>query len=130
MADILLKGGKMLNKSCPNCNAPLFKHQGRTFCPRCNWEEGKGTLPGKSKEEEGPAMPPSPEEGKTPAQADLDEPWRTLGRAEAVVLEKIRAYSDRLSTSDENVTFEANIDALDDLLGLLDKILEMKRKKV
>jgi UPF0148 protein len=35
MADYLLKGGKMLEKSCKTCGCPLFEVKGRTFCVVC-----------------------------------------------------------------------------------------------
>ncbi|MEJ2277436.1 MAG: Sjogren's syndrome/scleroderma autoantigen 1 family protein [Candidatus Lokiarchaeota archaeon] len=39
MADLLRKGNKMLNRSCPQCNNPLFENKnGKIFCPSCNRE--------------------------------------------------------------------------------------------
>lgn len=38
MAEYLLKGGKMLAKTCPACNSPLFEVKGRTFCVVCEEE--------------------------------------------------------------------------------------------
>ena len=35
MAEHLLKGGKMLEKSCKTCGCPLFEVKGRTFCVVC-----------------------------------------------------------------------------------------------
>ena len=35
MAEYLLNGGKMLAKTCPTCNSPLFEVKGRTFCAVC-----------------------------------------------------------------------------------------------
>ena len=32
MAEYLLKGGKMLEKSCKTCGCPLFEVKGKTFC--------------------------------------------------------------------------------------------------
>jgi UPF0148 protein len=39
MAEYLLKGGKMLDKSCKTCGCPLFEVKGRTTCVVC--EENK-----------------------------------------------------------------------------------------
>jgi len=37
MAELLRSGNTMLNKSCPECNSPLFKNRkGEIFCPSCN----------------------------------------------------------------------------------------------
>src|SRR5512136_1718279 len=35
MAEYLLKGGKMLEKSCKACGCPLFEVKGKTFCVVC-----------------------------------------------------------------------------------------------
>lgn len=35
MADYLLKGAKMLAKTCPECHAPLFEYKGKQFCVAC-----------------------------------------------------------------------------------------------
>ncbi len=35
MAEYLLKGGKMLEKSCPTCGCPLFEYKKKTFCVVC-----------------------------------------------------------------------------------------------
>jgi len=35
MAEYLLKGGKMLSKTCPECGAPLFEVKGETKCVVC-----------------------------------------------------------------------------------------------
>ena len=35
MAEYLLKGGKMLEKSCKTCGAPMFEVKGKTFCVVC-----------------------------------------------------------------------------------------------
>ena len=35
MAEYLLKGGKMLEKSCKKCGCPMFEVKGKTFCVVC-----------------------------------------------------------------------------------------------
>ena len=35
MAQYLLKGGKMLAKTCQKCGSPLFEFKGETFCVVC-----------------------------------------------------------------------------------------------
>lgn len=42
MADYLLKGAKMLAKTCPVCHAPLFEYKGTQFCVVCA-ESAKAT---------------------------------------------------------------------------------------
>lgn len=34
-AEILLKGGVMLSKACPDCFSPLYKLQDKTLCVKC-----------------------------------------------------------------------------------------------
>jgi UPF0148 protein len=43
MAEYLLKGGKMLAKTCPKCGSPLFEYKGETFCVVCADQEQTGT---------------------------------------------------------------------------------------
>lgn len=40
MAEYLLKGGKMLSKTCPACGCPLFEVKGETLCVVCREEQG------------------------------------------------------------------------------------------
>ena len=35
-SDILLKGGKLLGESCPQCGGLLLQYQGRTVCVNCD----------------------------------------------------------------------------------------------
>jgi UPF0148 protein len=35
MAEYLLKGGKMLEKTCKTCGCPLFEYRKKTFCVVC-----------------------------------------------------------------------------------------------
>ncbi len=39
MAGYLLKGGKMLSKTCPSCGCPLFDYKGETICVVCREEQ-------------------------------------------------------------------------------------------
>jgi UPF0148 protein len=39
MAEYLLKGGKMLSKTCPSCGCPLFDYKGETLCVVCREEQ-------------------------------------------------------------------------------------------
>jgi UPF0148 protein len=48
MAEYLLKGGKMLEKSCKTCGCPLFEVKGKTLCVVCaehDNAEKSGTAP-------------------------------------------------------------------------------------
>jgi UPF0148 protein len=41
MAEYLLKGAKMLAKTCPVCGSPMFTYKDRTFCVTCEMEDEK-----------------------------------------------------------------------------------------
>ena len=41
MAEYLLKGGKMLSKTCPACGCPLFEVKGETLCVVCREEQAR-----------------------------------------------------------------------------------------
>jgi UPF0148 protein len=45
MAEYLLKGGKMLEKSCKTCGCPLFEVKGKMLCVVCA-ENATGEKPG------------------------------------------------------------------------------------
>jgi UPF0148 protein len=47
MAECLLKGGKMLEKSCKTCGCPLFEVKGKTLCIVCAENENAKKTPPK-----------------------------------------------------------------------------------
>lgn len=63
MAGYLLKGGKMLAKSCKVCGYPLFEYKGKTQCVICPLAAQTEPLP----EQEPPA--PTQKPGRSPAPA-------------------------------------------------------------
>jgi len=40
MSELLLKGATMTNRHCEDCGDPIFRHDGREFCPSCGNEVG------------------------------------------------------------------------------------------
>jgi uncharacterized Zn finger protein (UPF0148 family) len=38
LSELLLKGATMTNKHCTECGDPIFRHDGREFCPSCQRE--------------------------------------------------------------------------------------------
>ena len=38
MSELLLKGATMTNRHCNDCGDPIFRHDGREFCPSCGNE--------------------------------------------------------------------------------------------
>jgi len=63
MAEYLLKGGKMLEKSCPVCGCPLFEYKKKTFCVVCAEKKpSETTVPA-------PSNPAVPVQGEPMAHA-------------------------------------------------------------
>ncbi len=74
MAEYLLKGGKMLEKSCRQCGCPQFEYKGKTFCVVCAEREqekkGASSQPTGQKAREARKAPaPSGGSGTTGAPA-------------------------------------------------------------
>ena len=68
MAEYLLKGGKMLAKSCKVCGYPLFEYRGETRCVVCPLAEPESPLPVPE-----PAQSPSPaREPPGPVAAEIE----------------------------------------------------------
>jgi UPF0148 protein len=71
MAEYLLKGAKMLSKTCPDCGCPVFQVKDRTFCVVC--EERKSEAP-----ENTPGAVTAKTADVTREPAGADEPSSTL----------------------------------------------------
>jgi len=72
MAEYLLKGGKMLEKTCKTCGCPLFEVKGKTFCVVC--AEKPAAAPA-SAEQAVPVTPAHHEHGHScTCGEDHDEP--------------------------------------------------------
>lgn len=39
MSELLLQGATMTNTHCDRCGSPMFRHNGRSFCPHCAHED-------------------------------------------------------------------------------------------
>jgi uncharacterized Zn finger protein (UPF0148 family) len=42
MSELLLKGATMTNGHCGECGSPIFRYEGREFCPSCQRAVGEG----------------------------------------------------------------------------------------
>lgn len=58
MAECLLKGGKMLDKTCPSCGSPLFMVKGETKCVVCGEARKSGSPEAAGKVQELPEAVP------------------------------------------------------------------------
>ena len=63
MAEYLLKGGKMLEKTCRTCGCPLFEVKGRTLCVVCAENEPANDTKN-AKGAKKPAVPPAQGTGR------------------------------------------------------------------
>ncbi len=90
MSELLLQGATMTNRHCPECHSPVFRYEGKQFCPTCQKEvtgetdtefDGEKTVPatsgtdGEGRETEGRgASEKSGEHEKPEAKADRKDP--------------------------------------------------------
>ncbi len=89
MAGYLLKGGKMLAKSCKVCGYPLFEYKGETQCVICPQETSGEPLP----EPEPPGEVPVPGQSSAPAAAAREPRGRVAAELERTIIhlcERIR----------------------------------------
>ena len=63
MAEFLLKGGKMLEKSCGTCGCPLFEVKGKTYCVVCAENEAAAKDPKGAKGAKKTAAAPAGKDG-------------------------------------------------------------------
>ena len=64
MSELLLQGATMTNQHCDTCGTPIFRYQGRTFCPTCQEERGQAQA-----QEAAPEAGGEAEEGQPSADA-------------------------------------------------------------
>jgi uncharacterized Zn finger protein (UPF0148 family) len=84
MSELLLKGATMTSRHCGECGDPIFRHDGREFCPTCGRqaaggdgaggasvaaEAGGQTTDDGNPTTTGEGAPPSPEAGDASAEA-------------------------------------------------------------
>ncbi|ELZ55005.1 MULTISPECIES: Sjogren's syndrome/scleroderma autoantigen 1 family protein [Halorubrum] len=72
MSELLLKGATMTNRHCDNCGDPIFRHDGREFCPSCGNEVGGAT--GANADENSAGAADSPATDADSPATDADSP--------------------------------------------------------
>jgi len=73
MAEYLLKGGKMLEKSCKTCGCPLFEVKGKTFCVVCAENEAAAKAAQKPAPPAAAQAPPAESRQECTCGVDHDE---------------------------------------------------------
>lgn len=88
MAEYLLRGGKMLAKTCPACGSPLFEYKGETRCVVCAEEENNGGKQQRAESDQNPSTSTGP--------APADYPALEAGISETVLnlCERVQAERD------------------------------------
>jgi uncharacterized Zn finger protein (UPF0148 family) len=79
MSELLLKGATMTNSHCDACGDPIFRHDGRTFCPTCRTEGGAAEAGEKAQAEgetETDADAPTPDADRSTDAPDRSSPSR------------------------------------------------------
>lgn len=112
MAEYLLKGGKMLSKTCPVCHSPLFEYKGMTLCVVCEEEKAarsQKTQPAARPPSSGSATDSAPQEFVAPG--GLEEEFALTLRALLIQAREERD-SNRIVTLMESVRKGAEAYAL------------------
>ncbi len=78
MSELLLKGATMLNVHCQDCASPIFRHEGREFCPTCGRSVDELQMAGDASalETDTEQVDPTATDGQEPAVTDeqIEEP--------------------------------------------------------
>ena len=116
MADLLRKGHKMLNLSCPICNNPIFQNKdGVSFCAICNREVimADSVLDKNIKEKE-TLLPKNIKQVNVPTVLV------------AVLTDKLNWITQKLEKENQLDIIEKYVKILFDLLNLLEKAKDFK----
>lgn len=103
MSELLLKGATMTNRHCEECGDPIFRHEGREFCPTCGRQRAADGTPASDAPDETVSPVESEGTGVTGKAADGPErPASPAGRPAASEQpgpsESTAARSDRSQT--------------------------------
>jgi uncharacterized Zn finger protein (UPF0148 family) len=103
MAELLRSGATMLQDTCPTCNSPLFRFEGKVFCVKCG--------------------PPSPKPNAVHRSVDLDT---IVPQMMSTILNKLRELDVQLNrtTDPESLYKSAKV-----VLTLLRALEHLKRLK-
>jgi uncharacterized Zn finger protein (UPF0148 family) len=96
MSELLLQGATMTNRHCPECHSPVFRYDGRAFCPTCEMEvteDGELLDPENDSQEASEAESeaeaevetgePATKEGTEPTEAGIEEDGEQIGTEKA-----------------------------------------------
>jgi uncharacterized Zn finger protein (UPF0148 family) len=72
MSELLLKGATMTNRHCDDCGDPIFRHDGREFCPTCHTVDAADVQDG-GPAERGAEASESPDTSRPPEAVDGSE---------------------------------------------------------
>jgi UPF0148 protein len=78
MAEYLLKGGKMLSKTCQTCGTPLFEYKGETLCVVCREQKETGANESESASSDSQAAGDSSQVGMASFSPEVESIRREL----------------------------------------------------
>lgn len=113
MSELLLQGMTMTDRHCPECGAPLFRDDDRTFCPECERQvvedqpaDGSG-----ERQPDGEQAPPTPSQ-PAPSPATGQDARENLQAALQRAAAGAAAASDPRTARDHLEAAKAAIEAI------------------
>ncbi|ADC65580.1 Sjogrens syndrome scleroderma autoantigen 1 [Ferroglobus placidus DSM 10642] len=124
-AELLYKGAKMLQFHCQDCGLPLFKHEGKTFCPGCKVEyeivENHVKKIGEIKEETEKVVEKIAEEVPTKARFNANFDY-----VEENLTEVMKKLSEKLVKADSLREMEEIISILNEIVELSERLKKLR----
>ena len=120
-AELLYKGAKMLQFHCQDCGLPLFKHEGKTFCPGCKveYEIVENQVRKIGVVEEGKTEEIKVDEARTQFDSNFDY-------VEVNLTEVMRKLSERLLKAESLREMEEIISILSEIIDLSERVKKLR----
>ena len=114
---LLERGGTML-ASHHECGAPMFRYQGKTVCPVCDFQEEKKVEQGYKKDKKEPETPPS-----LKPQAAQEGEYQTINR---IISNKIYAVAMNLEAETDLARVKDRMECIERGIRILKLLKEEK----
>jgi uncharacterized Zn finger protein (UPF0148 family) len=100
MSELLLQGATMTGKHCDNCGDPIFRYDGREFCPTCQHEAQQAQSANADANQSGEAAARSPQ---TDGAADAADTAKTADAADKTDPDTDRGTADQRADDEPRV---------------------------
>ncbi len=128
-AELLYKGAKMLQFHCQDCGLPLFRHEGKTFCPGCkveyeiveNYVKKVGEI--KEEEKEVEEVAKKKEEKAAPTKTKFAV---NFDYVEENLTEVMKRLSEKLVKADSLREMEEIISILNEIVELSERLKKLR----